>query len=129
MDRILKAIDSEIALTNGERARLTERLANLRKARTALAKTAPAPAKAKRARRARSTTAEQAKAGPAAIEKVKATLVSDLNGRATQARLTSVAGLNSGQVSAALRHLTNEGVIRPTGNKEGRSLEYEVVTA
>jgi F0F1-type ATP synthase membrane subunit b/b' len=69
----------------------------------------------------------RAKAGPAAVEKVRKTLAEDLDGRATQAAITHATKLNSGQVSAAIQALAADGIIRETGVRVGRTKEVEIV--
>lgn len=65
------------------------------------------------------------KAGRKAKEKVRGLIASE--GVITQAKLTEIAGLNSGSVAYAVKSLERAGVIRDTGNRVGRSREYEYV--
>lgn len=136
MDVLVKRIDREIAAVEkrikAERERhaarvapLAERQRQLADARKALVKTLKA--KPKRARKGSTVSVSRAKAGPAAISRVRESLADVLHGQATQARITAETGLNSGQVSAALKELENEGVVRKTGKKEGRSHEFELI--
>jgi DNA-binding transcriptional ArsR family regulator len=64
-------------------------------------------------------------AGPKALKETEAT-VKGL-GRVAQATVTKETGLNSGTVSYALRALKERGIVRATGEVEGRSPVWEYV--
>jgi DNA-binding transcriptional ArsR family regulator len=64
-------------------------------------------------------------AGPKALKQTEAT-VKGL-GRVAQATVTKETGLNSGTVSYALRALKERGIVRATGEVEGRSPVWEYV--
>lgn len=118
--RTLKVIDAEI---ESARERRREQVAKIRRLTSARA-TLTGEKKHSTVKR----SARQ-KAGPAAINKLRETLAETLHGRATQAALTKATNLNSGQVSAGLKALLEEGVIRETGVTVGRTKEVEIVTS
>ena len=64
-------------------------------------------------------------AGPKALKETEET-VKGL-GRVAQATVTKETGLNSGTVSYALRALRDRGIVRATGEVEGRSPVWEYV--
>lgn len=133
MDTVVRQIDRELEKLAGKAEReqaaaqakiapIKDRIERLTKARGVLVDGVVVKPK-----RARSASSGRAKAGPAAIEAVEKALDSELRGLATQAALTKATGLNSGQVSAAMKDLEERGVVRRTGRKEGRSPEFEKV--
>ncbi len=126
------AIDAEIGELEAQRADIDATISEARAKRTSVTETIARLSKARSLLRAEpirrgASTGNARKAGPAAMEAVRKTLADDLDGRATQASITAKSGVNSGQVSSALRALTEAGVIRPTGVMFGRTKEFEVV--
>jgi Fic family protein len=115
----LAGIDAEIEQSRERRREQVAKLKRLMSARATLTG---------EKKRTASKRSPRQKAGPAAIDKIKATLADELDGRATQAAITAATGLNSGQVSAGLRALVEEGVIRETGVRVGRTKEVEIVS-
>lgn len=120
MDAMVQHLDREISAVEEKMAALAAQKRALVKARALLAE---ANGGTRRRKRAKQTSV--AKAGPAAIAKIQTTLTDEFQGRASQAALTKATGLNSGQVSAAIKHLETAGVLHPTEEKEGRSIVYE----
>lgn len=130
MSEVLKSIDAEIEAAS-ERLVAVEQEIEAAKSRKR-----EAQAEIKRLRTARAyVTGERqprstprtgsAKAGPAAVRKVRD--AASRKGKITQAEITKETGLNSGQVSAAVRDLEASGVLKDTGVKVGRTREFEFV--
>lgn len=128
MEALVKAIDGEIEGLRNRQTEIDKEIASLRQQKAEAGKEITRLGRAKKLLNGEAGSSSRSgakKAGPAAVKKVSDALAE--KGKATQADLTRDLGLNSGQVSAALASLKENGVVRETGVRIGRTREFEYV--
>ena len=127
---LVEEIDREIAEIEKERAAIQKALKTTQDAAKKDDRSLAAKARALRKARAlvsgeqpmRSAGAKAGKESKAAVARLMS--VHDV---LTQAEVTKLSGQNSGSVAYALRALEDEGVIKDTGKRVGRSREFAYV--